>query len=237
MKKTILVIEDERATRDNLLNFLNSEDFNAIGAENGSIGVELAKSNIPDLIICDILMPEMDGYDVLFYLEQNPETSSIPFIFLTVTNEEDFLAHNDCLNQEDYLRKPVTTEQLRRAIQAKLNEKENNLVKYEKDIKLEEMREKIYKMEEYCQAKDLLLTSLSENLKKYLPTLKKDLNNLRSSSASLDENNRINQIQKDFAKILSLVSQVSDLQQILTPENYKLLEQFKLFKSTNSKAE
>lgn len=71
-----------------MLNFLNSEDFNAIGAENGSIGVELAKSNLPDLIICDILMPEMDGYDVLFHLEQNPDTSLNDQLFLAFLEEK-----------------------------------------------------------------------------------------------------------------------------------------------------
>ena len=81
--KKILVIEDEPAVRANILELLELEDFYGIGAENGLIGVLWALEHLPDLIICDVMMPELDGYGVLTTLRKEPLTALIPFIFLS----------------------------------------------------------------------------------------------------------------------------------------------------------
>jgi CheY-like chemotaxis protein len=83
MKKKILVIEDEKLSRNNLLKILQAEAFEPIGAENGTVGIQLAMEEEPDIIICDIMMPDIDGYEVLKALRQEPSTIMIPFIFLT----------------------------------------------------------------------------------------------------------------------------------------------------------
>ena len=234
MKKTILVIEDEKATRNNLLTFLTSEGFNAIGAENGNTGVELATGHIPDLIICDILMPGMDGYDVLFHLQQNPRTNTIPFIFLIVNNEEDFLTQNKFINQDDYVRKPITREKLRNAINSKLNPQNNNSLQSSLELQIEELTEKLQKMEEYNQAKDLLLVNLCTILKKDLLSVNQNLNNLKIINTSPEQNQDINQIQQDFASILSMINHVGKLQQVITTENYQLLDEFEISHYTNN---
>ena len=76
----ILVIEDEELVRENLLDFLEAEDYQTIDACNGKIGVELAQKHLPDLIICDVMMPELDGYGVLEKLSHNSATATIPFL-------------------------------------------------------------------------------------------------------------------------------------------------------------
>ena len=81
--KKILVIDDELQTLYLLLECLTNKGFYTIGAENGSSGIQQAKKYLPDLIICDILMPELDGYSVLKALRRDPVTAIIPFIFLT----------------------------------------------------------------------------------------------------------------------------------------------------------
>ncbi|NJM97053.1 MAG: response regulator [Phormidesmis sp. RL_2_1] len=126
MPETILVIEDERMTRTNLLGFLRSEGYESLGAANGKEGIQLAQRHLPDLIICDILMPELDGYDVLMTLQKNPQTASIPFIFLTVAADEDGFRHGLSLGADDYLSKPVTSKQLGAAITAQLKKKLKN---------------------------------------------------------------------------------------------------------------
>ncbi|MBD2537698.1 response regulator, partial [Coleofasciculus sp. FACHB-SPT36] len=75
----ILVIEDEISIRENILELLEAEGFDAIAAENGQIGLQLAQAEIPDLILSDALMPELDGYGVLKALRSNPVTATIPF--------------------------------------------------------------------------------------------------------------------------------------------------------------
>lgn len=121
MKKKILVIEDERATRTNILGFLDSEGFDAIGAENGHLGIQAAKTHIPHLIICDVLMPGLDGYDVLTQLQGDPTTADIPFIFLTVETDRQGLNQGLEMGSDDYLRKPITDERLRSAIKNRLH--------------------------------------------------------------------------------------------------------------------
>ena len=116
MKRKILVIEDEKTTLNSIVEFLLSEGFDAIGAENGRMGIELAQKHLPALIICDILMPELDGYDVLTYLQQDRETASIPFIFLTATTDSSSFRLGMEMGADDYLRKPVTSAELRAAI-------------------------------------------------------------------------------------------------------------------------
>jgi CheY-like chemotaxis protein len=83
--KKILVIEDEPEMRRNLTAILRLERFCPLTAENGRVGVELAKKEKPDLILCDVMMPELDGYGVIAALRADPETVCIPFIFLTRT--------------------------------------------------------------------------------------------------------------------------------------------------------
>ena len=120
----ILVIEDEPFFRQSLLKFLTNEGFYAIGAENGSIGVKLARTHGPDLILCDLMMPEMDGYEVLTRLQQDPATAMIPFICLTAKDERADLRHVMELGGDDYLTKPFSTEELLGAIFAQLNKRE-----------------------------------------------------------------------------------------------------------------
>jgi diguanylate cyclase (GGDEF)-like protein len=119
----ILVIEDERSIRINLLKLLSAEGFQAIGAENGSCGVQLARREQPDVIICDILMPILDGYGVLKALQQDPTTATIPFIFLTAKADRADWRQAMTLGADDYLTKPFTRAELLEAIATRLQKK------------------------------------------------------------------------------------------------------------------
>ena len=121
----ILVIEDERAIRMNLLKLLSAEGFQSIGADNGASGVQLAKDEQPDLIICDILMPELNGYEVLQALQQDSVTATIPFIFLTAKAERSDWRHAMKLGADDYLTKPFTRAELLEAIATRLQKQES----------------------------------------------------------------------------------------------------------------
>ncbi|WP_066376990.1 MULTISPECIES: response regulator [unclassified Anabaena] len=118
--KTILVVEDETDTRYLFLNILEAEGFDTIGAENGSVGIELAQKYLPDLILCDIVMPDMDGYSVLKALRQDPLTAIIPFIFLTGSNNQADVRRGMELGADDYIMKPSTIEALLKAIAIRL---------------------------------------------------------------------------------------------------------------------
>lgn len=119
----ILVIEDEDQIREIILEMLDAENFDAISAENGHIGLQLALEQIPDLILCDVMMPEFDGYSLITALRQNPATKTIPFIFLTAKASKTDLRQGMELGADDYLPKPFTVEELMGAISTRLEKK------------------------------------------------------------------------------------------------------------------
>lgn len=122
--KKILVIEDEPEMRRNLITILKLEKFQPFGAENGRVGLELVKREKPDLILCDVMMPELDGHSVLEALRQSEATASIPFIFLTAKGEKADLRSGMNLGADDYLTKPVAKADLLHAIAARLRRSE-----------------------------------------------------------------------------------------------------------------
>jgi DNA-binding response OmpR family regulator len=125
--KKILVIEEEPEMRRNLTTVLRLESFDPLPAENGRVGIELAKREKPDLILCDVTMPEMDGYGVVAALRACTETDAIPLIFLATKGENPDLRAGMNLGAGDYLSIPVMKLDLLRAIRARLEKKSGGL--------------------------------------------------------------------------------------------------------------
>ena len=119
----VLVIENEQQTREMLIEFLELEGFETIGAENGLVGVEKAHATIPDITICDIAMPKLDGHGVLKTLRQNLDTATIPFIFLTGRKTKSARREGMESGASDYLVKPFTPDELLKAISSQLKTK------------------------------------------------------------------------------------------------------------------
>ncbi|PZO43080.1 MAG: DNA-binding response regulator [Shackletoniella antarctica] len=122
--KTILIIEDEAQTRSIFLKCLEFEGFYAVGASDGTTGIALARQHAPDLVVCDIMMPDMDGYSVLSALRKSPQTALIPLIFLTAKVTMTDLRRGMDLGADDYLTKPCTVEQFLAAINSRLARQE-----------------------------------------------------------------------------------------------------------------
>ena len=124
MSKRIVLVEDNKAVRENITEILELSGYEVVGADNGRSGVETVTKELPDLVICDIMMPELDGYAVLNLLSKNPKTSAIPFIFLTAKAERaDFRKGMD-MGADDYITKPFDDTELLSAIEARLKKKE-----------------------------------------------------------------------------------------------------------------
>ena len=122
--KKILVIEDEPEMRRNITTLLRYYDYEPVAAANGREGVEAARRDRPDLILCDVMMPELDGYGVLQALQTEAALARIPFIFLTAKGEKNDLRSGMDLGADDYLTKPVANAELVSAIVARLRRAE-----------------------------------------------------------------------------------------------------------------
>jgi CRP-like cAMP-binding protein len=125
--KTVLFIDDNAELRENMSEILELANYNVLLAENGKEGVALAIRYKPDVIICDIMMPELDGYGVIHLLQKNPETQSIPFIFLTAKTERIDVRKGMELGADDYITKPFSGTELLNAIEGRL--KKSDLVR------------------------------------------------------------------------------------------------------------
>jgi DNA-binding NarL/FixJ family response regulator len=125
--KKILVIEDEPEMRRNITALLRYHDYEPIAAENGRLGVEAARRDKPDLILCDVMMPELDGFGVLQALQADTSLARTPFIFLTAKGEKDDLRSGMNLGADDYLTKPVANSDLVRAVATRLRRSEQQV--------------------------------------------------------------------------------------------------------------
>ncbi len=117
--KSILIIEDEPRTRANLATILEMEGYRVVTAENGRLGVETARRERPDLVLCDVMMPELDGHGVLEALRADRTTAGIPFIFLTAKGEKTSVRAGMNLGADDYLTKPASVSDLLAAVAAR----------------------------------------------------------------------------------------------------------------------
>jgi two-component system, sensor histidine kinase and response regulator len=140
--KKILVIEDDTPVRNNIIELLNAEGYSSIGAKDGEEGTRLAWETIPDLIICDILMPNMDGFGVLARLKKEPRTITIPFLYLTALQDRQDRRKGMRLGADDFITKPFTREELLDAVRVGL-EKHQAIVD-QVQRKLTDLRENIF---------------------------------------------------------------------------------------------
>ena len=122
--KKIVVIDDDSSLRESIAEILTLSGYSVSTAENGKTGIETTLKELPDLILCDVMMPGLDGYGVLHILHRHPETKHIPFIFLTGKIELEDMRKGMSIGADDYLVKPFEEIDLLNAIQLRLKKDE-----------------------------------------------------------------------------------------------------------------
>ena len=177
--KKVLLIEDDTTLRENTAELLELEHYTVITAPNGMIGLELAKSEHPDIIVCDIMMPKLDGFGVLDGLSKHKKTKYIPFIFLSAKTERHDVRKGMNLGADDYITKPFEEGELLPAIESRLA----------KTALLKERRQVTHKVEK--APADTIKTL--EELKEYI-SLNKKSKIYKSGEAIYDEGNHANNV-------------------------------------------
>tara|TARA_R110000868_G_scaffold136879_1_gene350031 strand:- start:6311 stop:7378 length:1068 start_codon:yes stop_codon:yes gene_type:complete len=160
--KKILLIEDNKDVRENTADILELANYQVATAKNGKIGVELAEQYGPDLIICDIMMPQLDGYGVLELMGKSSKTASIPFIFLTAKTDRAEVRLGMNLGADDYLTKPFEENELLEAIASRL--RKNDFLKKEIAKNMKGLNKFLDEASQYSDLKSL---SKNYSLKKY----------------------------------------------------------------------
>lgn len=164
MQKIILLIEDNQDVRENTAEILELANYKVLQAENGKIGVEIAQKTKPDLIICDIMMPVLDGYGVIHLLTKNAETATIPFIFLTAKSERLDFRKGMEMGADDYITKPFDDIELLNAVESRI--KKHELVKADYPKSIEGLSTFFDEAKAFEELKKLSLNKKTKPLKK-----------------------------------------------------------------------
>lgn len=223
--KKILVVEDERVLQKNIIKILRLEGFEVIGADDGASGVTCARQESPDLIVCDVMMPEMDGYEVLQTLQEDVDTALIPFIFLTAKTDRSDMRQGFEMGADDYLVKPFDADELLRAIEARFKKQEMMV------NRLSSLSEELGRLQEFLDAKDGLMTNLNQELRRPMSNIKMALTMLQAQKTPEAQERYISILEEEFSREISLLNQVEEMQKLLTPENVSLLRQFHLLQN------
>jgi len=135
MKNKIVIAENNIKLRENLVEILELDGYEVLAAENGKIAIKVIEKNKPDLIICDIMLPDLDGYGVLHILNKKSDLASIPFLFLTAKVEKSDFRKGMSLGADDYLTKPFQADELLRTIETRIKFREIITKHYNRNLK------------------------------------------------------------------------------------------------------
>ena len=221
--KKILVIEDEAPIRQNITELLEAEEYDVFCTDNGIIGALWAQENEPDLIICDIMMPEIDGYEVLKELRKVPSTLLTPFIFLTAMADKNDMRYGMELGADDYLTKPFTLEELLGAIESRLARHEIMMQRYKNERqRAEALQTKLEELQQYANSQHQLKENLPQEVQKALLKLNTAINLLKKISPNkISEHKKI--LQEICAEEIELFKKEPDLQNLMSLENTDFL--------------
>lgn len=235
--KKILVIEDEPPVRANILELLEAEDFEAVGAENGFIGAMWAQEHLPDLIICDVMMPEVDGYEVLSALRQVPTTAAIPFIFLTAMADKADIRQGMDLGADDYLTKPFTRAELLGAISSRFSKQAVMMQQFQTERdRAETLQQKVQELQQSIDSQGEVLQQLQQEVRHAMPKLNMAIGLLKGVAPGMQRDRYVEVLQQSCQAEIALLKQMPNLQNFLDPETLMLLQQLNLLVDDKSPA-
>jgi DNA-binding response OmpR family regulator len=232
----ILVIEDESQILANVQEILELNDFSVITATDGEIGLELATTKKPDLIICDIMMPGLSGYEVLTELRKNPQSANIPLIFLTAKTERSDIRQGMGLGADDYITKPFEPLEILEAVksrlarhsisnQAYLQESEKSAT-LQKEIKKHQTQ--LQNAQDMAQIRANILDKFTQDLRNPLSSLNMSIQMLKMAKTEAEREKYLAILKEAYIQELEILNEVNSLQELLTTENTRLLKSYNL---------
>ncbi len=223
----ILLIEDEPLIRDSLEDVLNLEGYSLATAQNGRAGIEAVQEALPDLIICDINMPEMDGYGVLESLRSNPRTREVPFVFLTARSGRADQRQGMEMGADDFLTKPFTVDELLRTVRTRLTRQEAVQQQYKTQQTLNKsLKEKVRTQEDLVAMKAKLLDKVIEEFRTPLSNVNMALSMLERAGSDEERQRYISILRQEYSRQVGLINEVSNLQQMTSTKHASFVPGF-----------
>lgn len=205
----ILVIEDDQTLCEEVRDYLQFSGYEVDTAENGLIGVEKALATIPDLIVCDIMMPKLDGYGVLLELRSKPSTIDIPFIFLTARVEKKDFRYAMHLGADDYITKPFKFKDIAEAIEIRLEKYQRARAKYESEIATLNTQFNTQKQHNLFSAE--LLSMISHDMKTPLASIMSSASIIKNYSDQLTDERRVHHAEHIIQATFRTLEMLEDL--------------------------
>ncbi|NEP02734.1 MAG: response regulator [Symploca sp. SIO2E9] len=231
--KKILVIEDELTVREGIIEMLTAENFEVIGAENGHLGVELAQKEIPALIICDIMMPLLNGYEVLIALRKNPHTAIIPLIFVTAKISQEDRRQGMELGADDYLTKPFTIDSLMRTVSTQLAKQDAIIEYYLSEVeRYQQLDKKINKIKHFAATREEIFQRFFEELRQSISKINLAANMLEFATSKTQKERYLKILKLECSHDTNLLHDVARLREIMTKDNVDILQQYNLLKDS-----
>jgi len=205
----ILVVEDEAILRGEVVEWLTLEGYEAMSAQDGMAGVEVAFQNRPDLIICDITMPRLDGYGVLLEVRSNPQTAAIPFIFVTARAAHEDIRRGMILGADDYITKPFTRLELLQALKSRLDKK----AALERDLQheVDELQKALTQEYEQRMLNTKLVAMFSHDFRNPLAGILSSNSLLRDYADRMDASRRLVHLNRIESSVLQLMQMLDDM--------------------------
>ncbi|NEO33969.1 MAG: response regulator [Symploca sp. SIO3C6] len=231
--KKILVIEDEPTVREAIIEMLAAENFQVISAENGRLGVELAQKEIPALIICDILMPLLNGYEVLIALRKNPHTAIIPLIFVTAKISQEDRRQGMELGADDYLTKPFTIDSLLRTVSTQLAKQDAIIKYYSSEVECyQQLDQDLHKVKHFAATREEIFQRFFEELRQSISKMNLIANMLGCTTSKAQKERYLQILKLECSHNTNLLHDVARLREIMTKDNVDILQQYNLLKGS-----
>ena len=211
----ILVIDDDSIVREEIAGWLGIAGFEVVSAEDGLVGVKYAYNHVPSLIVCDITMPDLDGYGVLMEIRANPATADTPVIFLTTQESEAEIRVGTSIGASDFISRPFTQEQLLNAIQTRLQKKEAKERVLKRQVELLERALTQEHEQRLLRAK--LVAMFAHDFRNPLASIVASNSLMRDFADRLDEKRRVvhmNRIDASVNYLLNMLDEMLILAQI-----------------------
>jgi two-component system, sensor histidine kinase and response regulator len=205
----IVLIEDEAPLRSEVAEWLMFEDYEVFEAEDGVVGTQTIFQHLPDLILCDIMMPRLDGYGVLLETKSNPATIATPFIYMTAKASHDDLREGMTSGADDYITKPFTRQELLDAIQKQLQKRVMREQYYEAQI--QQVQQALAHEHEQRLLKAKLVGMFSHDFRNPLSTILSSNSLLRDYADRLDEQRRLIHLNRIDASVRQLLQMLDDM--------------------------